>query len=196
MNKIIAGILGTLLTIGVAGGAVYAVYTSQATAAAVVFETGNANLQLWNGSGWVTTWSPSNFIFSGMYPGYGGSGVDETNSTQYQQFFLKNLSTSDISLDVTAKLRDGVTESPPGAWDVLKDKVYVAVLLPDWSGGTGWHTLNEWNTTGYSLPGGSIAQNVQREYRFYVRVDGSVGNEISGQSLSAIQFDFNGTQSP
>ena len=194
MKKIIAGIVGTLLTIGVAGGAAYALFSSQATAGSVIFATGDANLQLWNGSNWVPIWNPSSFNFSGMYPGYGGTGADQANSTQFQQFFLRNFSTSPITLSVFAKLRDGVTESAPGAWDVLKDKVLVAILLPDWSGGTGWHTLNEWNTTGHALPGSPIGQGLQQEYRFYVRVDGAAGNEIKGQSLSNIQFDFNGTQ--
>lgn len=172
----------------------FALFSSTATVSGVTFSTGNADLQVWDGSTWVADWTSPTFNFSNMFPGYGGTGASEGTSTSYQTMYLKNLSTSAIALNIVGTLRNGLTETPAGSWDALKDQVMVAVLLSDWSGGTGWHTLNEWYTTGYTLPGGSLAQNTQREYRFYVRVNGAAGNEIATKGLTLVNFDFLGTQ--
>lgn len=199
MNKILAGFIGLAMLSAVVGGTAYALFTSTATASGITFATGNADLRIWkpSTSTWETDWSPDGMSFINMYPGYGGSGSNEPNSTEYERFYLKNLSTSPIGLDVAGKLRAGVVETVSGvSWNTLKDVVYVAVVLPDWSAGTGWHTLDEWYTNGFTLPGGSLLQNTQREYRFYVRVDSTAGNEIAGQGISAVNFDFTGTQAP
>ncbi len=194
MRKILFGFLGIMMVVAVVAGTARALYFSTATVGGVTFATGNADLKAWNGSEWVTDYTPSNLLFSNMFPGYGGTGANETTSTKYVAFTLRNMSTSAISLDVVGKLLPGGVENPAGSWNVLKDKVYVAVVLPDWTAGTGWHTLNEWYITGDALPGGPLAQNSQREYRFYVRVDGTAGNEISGFSVSNMVYEFTGTQ--
>lgn len=196
MKKILFGFFGIMMVIGVVAISARALFSSTATAGGVTFATGNADLRVWDGEDWVSDYSPSDLIFTSMYPGYGGTGADESTSKEFITFYLKNMSTSAVSLSIASKLRDGATEIPAGSWDALKDVVYVAVVLPDWSDGSGWHTLNEWNSTGFSLPGGFLAQNTEREYRFYVRVDSAAGNEISDKSVSDIVYEFVGTQTP
>ncbi len=195
MNKIIAGIVGLALAVGVMGVSAKALFTSQATASSVEFSTGGADLLIWDGAAFVTEYNPSNLLFTNMYPGFGGTGLDLAHSTKFQTLFLKNNSSAAIGLIVKGKLRDGVTESPAGAWTILKDKGFVKITLAsDFGTSTGWKSLSEWNATGFDLPSNPIAQGAQQDYLFYVRVDGSSGNEIAGQSISAVHFDFTGTQ--
>ena len=185
MNKIFTGILGLMLVVGVTSGTAYALFSSKATASNVTFATGNADLRLYNGSDWVANWDPS-LSFLNLYPGY----------LSNKPMYLKNISTSPIALTVVGKMKPGVTESPLGSWNILKDAVSVAVNLSDDSASTGWHTLNEWFTTGYTLPGGAIAQNTQKNYKFYVKIDASATDTISGKTISGIVFEFTGTQTP
>ncbi len=184
MNKIVTGILGLLLVVGVTSGTAYALFSSTATASGVTFATGNADLKIWDGNAWAKDWSPS-FTFNNLYPGY----------NNYQPLHLKNESTSPIGLTIKGILMPGATENPAGAWNTLKDVVKVNIWLSG-VGETGYKTLNEWNTTGFDLPGGAIPQNQQKDYRFYVLIDSSADNTIAGQSLSNIVFQFTGTQAP
>jgi len=184
MNKIFAGILGLMLVVGVTSGTAYALFSSKATASGVTFATGNADLRIYDGDSWEPDWNPS-FNFSNLYPGY----------TDFQPLYLKNVSTSPISLTVVGKLLPGATETPAGSWDLLKDVVKVNVWLSG-VGETGYQSLNDWNTTGFTLPGGAIAQNTQQNYRFYVQVDSSATDTIASKSISDIVFEFTGTQTP
>ena len=179
MKKIISGILGIVLIAGVVGGAAVAAFTSKATVGGVTFATGNADLKVYNGTEWVNDWSPSNFNFAGMYPAY----------ENYKMLYLKNMSTSPIALTVKGTLRNGVI----GDWAALKDKVSVNVWLSA-DNNTGYHSLADWNSTGYELQGGNLAQNEQKNYRFYVMVDPSADNTLATKNLSGVNFDFTGTQ--
>lgn len=186
MKKILFGIVGIFLVVGVAAGAARAVFFSKATAGGVTFATGDANLQIYNyttdagESSWGDTWSPS-FNFQNMYPGF----------EEYQILTLRNKSTSPITLAVTGKLADGGA----GDWNDLKDVVKVEIYYSS-SSRTGYHTLAEWNSTGFTLPGTALAQYAQKNYRFYVMIDKSVGNEVKGKSLTGLSFEFTGTQTP
>jgi hypothetical protein len=179
MNKIFAGIVGLMLVVGVTSGTAYALFSSKATASGVTFATGNADLRIWDGSGWASDWNPS-FDFSKLYPGYSDS----------KPFSLYNNSTSPIALNIAAKLLGGAS----GDWDALKDVISVAVNLSDDSAGTGWHTLNEWYTTGYSLPGNPVNQSTQADYKFYVTIDSTATDVIASKSLTGATFEFTGTQ--
>ena len=185
MKRIILSVLAIAMAIGITTGAAFALFSSTATVSGVTFFTGNADLKVWNktSSAWTTDFSPSDFTFSNMYPTY----------TTFQTFSLKNASTSNISFTLNAKLRNGITQPPAGAWNVLKD--VVRVRFTDSSGTIvkkDWETLASWNSTGFDFDT-ALAQNENRWYRIEVAVD-DVGNEISSQSISAINFDFLGTQ--
>jgi hypothetical protein len=186
MKKILFGIVGIFLTVSMVAGAARAVFFSTATAGGVTFATGDANLQIYNyttnlgEASWGDTWSPS-FNFQNMYPGF----------EEYQILTLRNKSTSPITLGVTGKLAAGGS----GNWNDLKDAVQVKIYY-DGSHHTGYHTLTEWSTTGFALPSTALAQYAQKNYRFYVKIDTSVGNEIKGKSLTGLSFEFTGTQTP
>lgn len=182
MKKILFGIVGIFLVVGVAAGAARAVFFSKATAAGVTFATGDANLQIYNytDNTWGESWNPS-FNFQNMYPGF----------EEYQILSLRNQSTSPITLVVTGKLADGGA----GDWNDLKDVVKVEIYYSS-SSRTGYHTLAEWNSTGFTLPSTALAQYAQKNYRFYVTIDHGVGNEVKGKSLTGLSFEFTGTQTP
>jgi len=162
-----------------------ALFSSTATVSGVTFSTGNANLQVWNGATWVSDYNPGNFLFQNMFPSYAGS----------QTFYLKNNSTSNITLGINAKIRNGAAEDPSGSWNVLKDVVQVSFFDVDMAASaTGWASLSYWNTTGANFLTAGISKGAQRQYRVDVRVVGSAGNEISNKSLADMKFDFTGTQ--
>ena len=162
-----------------------ALFSSTATVSGVTFSTGNATLQVWNKttSTWVSDFTPSDFLFQDMYPGY----------STFQTFSLMNNSTSNIKLTLNAKLHNGATQDPSNSWETLKDKVEVRFANSGGSGLTGWATLNYWNTTGHNFDTG-LAKGEHRWYRIEVRVAAGAGNEISEKHLTNMQFDFTGTQ--
>jgi hypothetical protein len=185
MKKITLSILAIAMTLAVVTTSASALFSSTATVSGVTFSTGNANLQVWNGSTWVADYNPGNFLFQNMFPSYAGS----------QTFYLKNNSTSAITLGINAKIRNGATEDPSGSWNVLKDVVEVRFYdIEMATPASGWASLNYWNTTGANFVTAGISKGAQRQYRVDVRVVGSAGNEISDKSLTNMKFDFTGTQ--
>lgn len=184
MKRIIFSVLAIAMAIGLTTGAAFALFSSTATVSGVTFSTGNAALKVYdNAGGWTSSYNPGNFLFQNMFPGY-------TNSVK---FTLYNNSSSNISMKLNAKIADGVTENPAGSWDILKDVVLVRFLDSSSSPLTGWASLNYWNTTGAQFDTG-LAQNTTRDYYVDVMIDSSVGNTISGKELTAMKFDFLGTQ--
>lgn len=179
MKKILSGVLGVTMVVAVVVGTARAVFTSSATVGGVTFATGNATLNVWDGDSYESNWAIPNY-FSNMYPGF------STN----KDLWFKNNSTSPIALSLFGKINAGAS----GEWAGLKNVVQVAVNAADGSESTGWHTLNDWYTTGYSLPGSAIANGTERLYKFYVQVPSTYGNEIANMNLSGIVFNFTGTQ--
>lgn len=186
MKKIIFSVLAIMLAVATASGAAFALFSSTATVSGVTFSAGNANLQVYNNAGgWTSDYSPSNFLFENMYPGY----------TTFQTFSLKNSSLSNIGLKINAKLRDGGVETPAGSWNTLKDKVSVRFTNSDGTVAlTGWAPLSYWNSTGADFSDTNLTMGDYRWYRIEVSVDASAGNEISETGLSGMKFDFLGTQ--
>lgn len=187
MRKIITGVIGIILTLTVAGGVAYAAFTSQASVLGVAFNSGTAYLKVWNSSIYTDSWD-SGWNFSGLYPGYNGEASPKT-------FWLKNDSNVAINLAVTGKLRDGVT----GDWSALSPYVQVAIRPVGDGAGLVYHTLAQWNTPGgYPIDGGfgAIAQGIERQYNYYVKVDPLADSSIASKSLTGVNFDFTGTQNP
>lgn len=180
MKKILSGILGLALTLTVVGGVAYAAFSTQASVLGTEFSTGTPSLQLWNGSGYVSEWSPG-WIFSGLYPGYITSPTD---------FYLYNNGNTGL-MNITGHLRNGVS----GDWASFSDNVKVGISIYPTAitdpTSTDWHTLGEWNSNNYTL--GAIAQGAQVHYNFNVMVPSGAGNELIGKTLSGVNFDFTGT---
>ena len=201
MNKIFAGILGLMLVVGVTSSAAYAVFTDKATVAGVTFATGDANLKISEGAGWQLDINPTNkFLFTKLFPGYGVNGYDSKYGERFIPFYLKNDSTSPIGLTVKAQMTsvsDATGKS--GSWNLLKDAVSVYVQYYNsststWVTAIGWHTLADWYTTGFTFSGGAIGQTEQRDYRFWVKVDPTATDTISGKEINNIVFTFTGEQ--
>lgn len=188
MRKIISGMLGIVMTASVLGGVAYAAFSSTASVEGVSFSAGDADLRVWDGSSYVTSFV-SGWTFSGLYPGY----VYPTP----QAFWLKNVSTVAIDLDVKGKLRDGVT----GPWAVFKNNVQVAITdFGDLTIDEGdWHDLEAWNAGPVSFAAGSnaiLSPGEEQQYQLHVRVKGTAGSELENQTLESVEFDFTGTQTP
>lgn len=188
MRKILTGFLGILVVVSIVGGSAYALFTSTATVSGVTFATGNANLQVGsNGSTWASALNLSNNYFKNLYP------LQKT----YYAFNLKNNSSSDIALNLTAKLRDGVGQKNTGDWDKLKSKISVA--FDYWDGSiyqpAGFATLAQWNSPGnYSLLSGSLPKGANRWYRFHVNVADGTSTEMANAGIYNVVFEFTGTQ--
>lgn len=183
MKKIISGILGLFVTVSVVGGIAYAQFvTPAASVQGISFTAGNADLKVWDGDSYESAFDAL-WNFNGLYPGYTASPTN---------FWLQNTSTAPVALDIKGTLRAGVT----GNWDVWKNNVEVAITTsstPPASNATDWLTLDEWYTTGNTLPGGPLAQTGEKQYFFHVRVLESATG-IENTTLSSVDFDFVGTQ--
>lgn len=192
MKKILLSILAIALTVGTVSASAYALFSDTATVGGMTFTSGNADVQValdkLGGATYETGFANSvNFwgalnskLFGNMYPGF----------QEWGYFRIKNNSASNITLNLTGQLRNGVT----GNWDALKDKIQIRITKEDGSDLTGWVTLSDWNSTPRSL--GSLPKSeTPSTYRIYVQIprDG-VGNEIAGKTLSDVNFDIVGTQ--
>jgi predicted ribosomally synthesized peptide with SipW-like signal peptide len=186
MKKIITGFLGLVVVAGLVGGAAYALFSSQATASGLEFATGNANLQISvDGNYYYPVWNFGNAFFDGLFPGSDVTGT---------QFLLKNSSSSNFALTLTGVLTSGGS----GDWGALKDVVTVGFdyFNGTWQSAPGFATLDQWNTIGYTLPGGNLANGDQRWYRIHVQVPSTADNSIANKSLTGAIFTFTGTQVP
>lgn len=189
MKKIIGGIIGLMLTISIGVGTAYATFSTTGAVSGISIVAGNAGLGIsTNGSSYYPDYGFQGSFFDKLYPGVNTFGP---------QFLIKNISTANVSLNLFAQLKDGdVTEYPAGSWAALKDQVKIGF---DYYNGTDWitagtATLAQWNSIGYSLEGGNLAQNGQRWYRIHVTIDPSVDNSIANKGLTNVKFTFTGTQ--
>jgi len=190
MKKIIAGFLGLVMLVTVVGGTAFALFSATAKVSGVTFATGNADLKIsTDGSNYYNPYNFGGSFFSKLYPAINTVGP---------QFLIKNTSNSNIALILSVQLKNGdVTENPAGSWAVLKDVVQVGFDYYDGS----WHTaglatLAQWNSPGYSLEGGNLAQGNQRWYRIHVVVPSTADNTIADKGLYSTIFTFTGTQAP
>lgn len=176
MKKVLFIIMIIAMAIGVGQitRAVYAMFTANAKVESVSFSTGNAELLLQ---------TEDNYLFENMSPGY----------TNFQNFSLKNTSTSDIKMTLSAKLGADKTESTSGSWTALKEKILVRISTGVGETLTTWNSLDALNSSAINFDFG-LNKDETRNYKFEVMVDSKADNEISGKGLSGLTFNFTGTQ--
>lgn len=116
-----------------------------------------------------------------MYPGY-TSGA--------QDLWLKNNSSSPISLSVVMQLTNGGPDWGNG----LENFIQVKVNNSEETAGTDWQTLSAWNAGTIALPGTAISQNEQRLYHLYVKLDSSASNSEADLPMTGVGFTLTGTQ--
>jgi len=186
MRKILSGMLGIVMTAAVVGGVAYAAFSSTASVEGVSFSTGDATLLVWDGDSYESVFT-SGWTFSSLFPGATGTP---------QSFWLKNTSDVAVDLALTGKLRDGVV----GDWTVFKNNVEIAITdFGEGPGGTDWYDLETWNAGTAAFDAGSnfvLSQGEEQQYTMHVRVKSTAGSEMENQTLSGVNFDFTGTQTP
>lgn len=193
MKKILGSLIAIVLTIGLVGTAAYALFSDTVTVSGLTITTGTADLEIsFNGNDNAFYEESHNFenlvLADNVYPGY-------TNSAT---FYLRNVSTSDISLRPSTRLT-----AATGDWGALSNVVQIRVTdVTDSNYSWGWQTLAWWNavdrtitnTAGVNYEADPTGTANAHEYQIEIRVPTTAGNEISGLSLTDITFVITGTQ--
>jgi predicted ribosomally synthesized peptide with SipW-like signal peptide len=187
-------IVTSALSIGTAGallvGATFALFTDQAQSTGNSFTSGNADLQIGLDTGDENTVVFQNSVdapdYSNIAPGFTGN----------TDFWLKNNSSSAISLDVVADLAN-----PSGESTELADNLLISWNCDTDDDGslsnntpTSEFSMNQW-LAGGNASLGTIAQGNAIFCRMIARVPSTATNDIAGDSVS---FDvlYDATQSP
>lgn len=190
MNKKIAVSAGSILaSLTLLGGIAFAVFSDQATATANTFSSGNADLTIApdTGSGPGTFASSiSGASFSDIAPGFSDRFL----------FWLKNESTSDVDLDLTA---DVSSVAPPSS-DLGGALLISWTCDTDGNGGLADNTPSsefspqDWEAGGNASIG-TLTPGEQMICAMNARVPGTATDDISGETVS---FDalYDATQTP
>jgi len=194
MKKIFISILALVLTVGAVSGAAYAFFSDKVTVSGITLSTGDAHLKIKPSNAGDDSFGNNldllgSIVDEEIYPGYG------MDNSVFAAFSLKNKSDADIALSVTGQLTSA-TEDPAGSWNLLKDVVQVAVNTSDDLLSSGWYSLADWNTGAIAFPGPVLDQDDTQDYKVYLRVLITAGNEIALTGLNNITFDLVGTQVP
>jgi len=194
MKKIIGGILGIFLVIGIVAGTGYALFSSKATISGMILGTATPSLQVWNGVTWVTDidLSSNPAFFEPLLPG----------EKDWSDFYLRNASngtTDELDFTVTGKIT-----SFAGDWNALKNVVQATICLYsdsdpnhcDTGNTSGWFTLSDWYTSAHNLPGNPLTQNEQTRYSIVLYIDPGYTETIANKTITGLNFEFTGTQIP
>jgi len=183
MKKIFSSFLLIALLVTSVSLSAYALFSSTANIGGLTFSTGNADLQI---SADGSTWSNS----VNLLPLYENMTPDFTST---QDLYLKNISLSDISLNVYTQLVDSSPVANESAWNTIGEKVIVSfqkLVDSDWTNLVSGSLL-QWRDAGFNFD--NLAINTKGDYRMLVNLIG-VENTDAGQVLSGLSFNFTGTQ--
>ncbi len=177
MKRIYAGFMIVILLAAGVGAATYAFLFDNATVEGISISTGNADIQIWDGSEYKDYWFVGAAL-NGLYPG----------ASEIVDAKLKNASTSDIPLKVSLQLT-----SAGGDWGALKDAIKIKVA--DNTNTTVYlnKTLSELNSQAWDF-GPDIPFGGDQEYKITVYIPDSFGNEIKNKTINPVQFVITGTQ--
>jgi hypothetical protein len=183
MKKVFSSFLLIALVIASVSLSAYALFSSTANVSGLTFSTGSADLQIsTDGSSWSNSVSlPS--LYENMAPGF----------TSSQSIYLKNVSLSNINLDVFTRLVDSSPTANEAAWDIIGHKIIVSfqkLVDSTWTD-IALGSLSQWKDTGFTLD--SLAVNSPQNYRMLVSLSG-IENADASQVLSDLSFNFVGTQ--
>ena len=200
MKKIIGGILGIFLVIGIVAGTGYALFSSQVTMTDMVLGTATPQLQ-------IAFYDKSNDT---PYLGYYSNTQSFTGQSfqpllpgeeDWGAFFLKNNSTDGQYDPLDFSLKGSITAAV-GDWELLKDVIKMKVCVVDktlvnycdTTKQTSWYTLAQWNTEQKTLPGGNLLSGTERPYVVVFKIDSSYGNSIAGLTIRGMTMEVTGTQ--
>lgn len=182
MKRILFSLIMIAVTVGIVTASAYALFSDTANVQGVTINSGNADLKI-NGD---QSFTASSWFTDSVYPGWIGG----------QKFYLGNSSSSNISLDLTAKLT-----SASGNWGELKDKINVALVEYGSSSdadaaiaaknpglaataNTGWVSFSDWNSSARAI-GTKLEKNKTHYFVFWGTIANTVGNDISGKSVNS-----------
>ncbi len=180
MRKILTGILGVLLVVGVVSGSAAALFSATANVNNVAIRAGTAGLEFsTTGTGsWSTSYGFPDWLADNVYPGYANSAT----------FYVRNISTAPIALRISAQLM-----SAAYGWNEFEDVTNVWIGNPAGSTGSGYFTLTEWNSsardTQMVVPYGSVSTPMG----IFFNISSGAGNGIAGQGIST-NWVLTGTQ--
>lgn len=187
MKRIWLSILAIIVTMGIAAGVTYAVFTNAATSGPNTFATGNADLKLRHreSQSWAGFYGGADW--DNLYPGWSDS----------HNVYLKNDSSSPITLRVFPKVTKATGDG------IMLDRVYLQFLY-----GNGTPVLNSsgnpcgnvplrwWLDNPDTFDIGDLTQGQPRgPWVAQFSIPTTAGNEIKEKTLN---FDliFNGIQQP
>ena len=206
MKKIIGGILGIFLVIGIVAGTGYALYSSTVSVKGASISTAGTGLKIdaygnfdtnpgkeWLSSLSSPAYDPSlislndqSIIGKSLYPGQSAWG----------HIKLTNISAEEMPLNISAKI-SSVTMNQD--WydlkDVLKITVCTVTGLDDYSPVCGIeYTINDW-TIARSFPGNSLAfGEIGQQYWVMVTLPSNANSNTEGKTISGLEFVITGTQ--
>jgi len=183
MKKIIFSFVSIISVVAIVSGTAYSLFFSTPNISGITFSTGSVELLIGDTSSFGTSYSPGNYLFENMLPG------DIITKT----FSLKNNSFSNVSMDISAKMGVGQTETSADSWTLLKDKIQIRFSNDVGTTLSTWKTLSQIQTTAVDFDSG-LAKNAVRSYKFEVQLDPTSDETVSGEGLSGVSFIFTGTQ--
>lgn len=192
MKKILSGILGLFLVVGLVAGAGYALFSSKVTMNGMVLGTATPSLLLsYDDKSYRDEFTlPTQSLFAPLLPG----------EMDWGEFYLQNASNGTTDkLDFNLK---GRITAAGGDWNFLKDAVKLKVCLYKASTGyncddsntTGWKTLSQWNAEEITLPGNPLTQNEISHFTMVFYIDPSYTNTIAGKTITGMNMEITGTQ--
>lgn len=186
MNKILTGITGLLVVLGLVAGSAFALFSSTVSVTGLAINTASAVLEIsTDNSTFESTLDFGNTVLTTLLPGESDEG----------DFYLRNTSDDEnLELGLTAELI-----SASGDWGSLNTVISCAVYedgftVDDATHSTNYLTLATWNSGPVSLTGGPLASGDTRQYWINCKLDENADNSVSGKSLTDVSFDIVGTQ--
>lgn len=196
MKKIIGGILGIFLVIGIVAGTGYALFSDTVKMERMVLGTATPGLMIKTEEPGLSTYRTSldfqnQSPFQLLLPG----------QIDYGEFWLLNNSDTgptgpNLDMKLQGRLTTGYTH-----WEDLKNVVKMRFCIYNTEKGyqcdetkaTPWYTLNEWYLGARDLPV-NLAQGAEQRFGLQLLVPSGYGNEISGKTITGITFEITGTQ--
>ena len=190
MKKTILILLMLVLTGAGLGTAAYALFKDEAQVKGVSISTGDANLQIAMGSGWEDEHNFNNDLFQNMYPGF---------STGHS-FKLKNVSQSDISLNINSQI-----SQKSGNWGSLKNLLLMALIeydseanaqldLADQTAGndagvlksSGWKSLDSWYTNSFSISSSNLNPDQIGYYNLWLKLTDEADDSVNQLGVNMV----------
>jgi len=200
MKKIIGGILGIFLVIGIVAGTGYALFSSTVSVKGAVISTANTDLKIDAYGNFDST--PGKEWLFGETGGYeldleGNSIIGiplYPNHSSWGHIKLINASIEGMPLNIYAKI-DKVTMDQD--WYGLKDELKMKVCTVDDLSDTtptcgGEYSINDWYVNGYNIIGNPLVTT--QDYWVMVRLPSTAPQSTAGKTISGIEFVITGTQ--